>query len=154
MNKIHKYLKDKKSLIDENEQLQKEVADLRQQLLYNNINELNLMRSRMGAYTNLDVNTEQNYLKKLSIDEIKQFNQWGYELKNSQWFSFLTDWLINKQSALIIGNILDGEKKALFGAGIVDGIIALREEVDARSNAYNMSRGETEDFDENQAIQN
>lgn len=110
-----------------------------------------VMRKELGG---IDMDAEENYLKKLSIEEIKAFNQWGFELYHSIWWKYLVAWMINTQSATALGNILSDDRRALFGAGRVDGLMALRDEVESRKDSYVTDNPDAEEqYDENRIIQ-
>lgn len=110
-----------------------------------------LMREELGGINTL---VNGNYLSELSETEIDAVNRWAFELATSRWWGYLTAWAINSQSATTIGNIMHSERMAIFGCGVIDGILLLRDEVDRRKSEYELSRKKDEDFDPYQLIQN
>lgn len=99
-----------------------------------------------------DDGVKENYLSSLTEEEIKSFNQWGFDLAKSQWWKYLLDWAINTQAAKTLGVISHNRDQAIFGSGRIDGILLLRDEVDARKSAHEGDRKEPDSYDENRAI--
>jgi hypothetical protein len=100
-----------------------------------------------------DMNVKGNYLSELSEKEIKDFNRWGWELATSHWWEYLVSWTLNSQATETIATIPYDRDKSLFGSGRIDGIIALRDEVDARKSAHDATGVTPEPFDPDMIIQ-
>jgi hypothetical protein len=111
-----------------------------------------VMRELIGG-VNFDVaNVEANYLRALSIEEIKQFNLWAYQLTDSRWWKYLSDWIINRQAVMTMSELIQSHERAIFGAGVIAGVQNLREEVDTRANEHVMSNEKPEYYDKYNAI--
>lgn len=112
----------------------------------------NLMRQLMGGIT-LDMDTQENYLIPLTVEEIREFNKWGWEQATNRWWQYLVRWAINNQAAKTIGEIPKDRDATLFGAGRIDGLMLLRDEVDNRKVAHESDTQKPEPYDADKIIQ-
>ena len=119
--------------------------------LYQDVSKKDLMREALGGIT-LDMSVKDNYLKGLTIEEIRGLNMWGFQLHEGIWWQKFTEWALNNQAGKVVGNVLREREKSIFGAGQLDGIMFIRELVESRRNAYLIDTQPEEGFDQNQPI--
>jgi len=149
-------------LLDRNAQLSESMLEFREESMKlmreleekrKQVDETDIMRELMGTVTLKQTETDENYLIPLTIAEIQAFNRWGADLALSPWWKYLVDWAVNNQAAKTIGSVLKSERNAIFGAGVVDGILLLRDEVDNRKAAHEAFIQKPEQFDPFSIIQ-
>lgn len=131
--------------------LEVEAGVLRREKKDREVDPKNLMRELMGGVT-LSLGQQENYLAPLSVEEVRELNRWGFELAHSQWWKYLVDWAINTQAAKTIGVLPHSREQAIFGSGRIDGILLLRDEVEARKNSHEQEKVGEGPFDENKVI--
>lgn len=136
-------------LIKENDRLCTVIAKMKAEAA---VDPKNLMRHLMSSVT-LDMSTADNYLIQLTTEEIRDMNRWGYELYTSRWWKYLVEWAINTESGKTIGLIPHDRDKSLFGAGRIDGLMILRDEVESRKNNHESDQQKAEPYDEQKIIQ-
>ena len=156
---IYLFFKKKQDLVDSNNaylteeiKLRKEIYELKREL-QNRPDERDLMRNMMDSVS-LDMNVKDNFLSGYSKAEIQNFNKFGYELAENKWWKMFVAWSINSQTAKVVGNIPHDNNKDLFGAGVIDGIMFMRDMVENRRDAHLLDTQPEETFDKNQVIQN
>lgn len=112
-----------------------------------------LMRLNLGL-VDLRLQGHQNPLNGLTEEQIKEFELWGSAVKQSRWWSYLTSHVINKQTALTLGKSLSSESATWAGAGFVDAVIELSQEVERLATARERRLAGEDPYDEDYLIQN
>lgn len=142
---------------EEKRRLLSTIAELREQLKIErrqreDIDPKNLMRQLMGLVT-VDMEAMEDLYAGLSVEEIRLFHRFGFDLSKNKWWKYLRAHTLNKQAAKTLREVLINERHSWIGAGTINGIMLLDEQVDRLKAAHEEDVAPQEEFDKAKLIQ-
>jgi hypothetical protein len=138
------------SLIARNEELHKQLEIERKQR--EDVDPKNLMRQLLGV-AEINMEAMEDIYHGLTLEETRQFHRWGSDLATNRWWKLLRNNALNRNAAKTLGKMLYGERYAWIGAGTINGIMFVDEQVERLRAAHEEDIQPEEVFDSSKLIQ-